>query len=98
MDQDVIKYEEEQEGKEKTLVEIRNKVEEIEKSNKDWKSLLEIVQQISTEKHESKIINNTVEEMEKSIKTILSEEEQTGNIIREEELRIKEKLDNLNGL
>lgn len=98
LDKDVVKYEEELERKEKTLVENRNKVEEIEKSNKDWKSLLEIVQQISAEKHESKMINNKVEEMEKNIKTFLSEEEQTGNIIREEDLRIKEKLDNLNGL
>ena len=98
LDQDVVKYEEEQGRKEETLVEIRNKLEEIEKSNKDWKSLLEIVQQISTEKHDSKITNNKVDEMEKTIKIFLSEEEQTGNIIREEELRIKEKLDNLNGL
>ena len=98
LDQDVVKYEEELALKEKTLVENRNKVEEIEKSNKDWKSMLEIVQQISAEKNGSKMINNKVEEMEKSIKTFLSEEEQDGNIIREEDLRINEKLDVLNGL
>jgi len=98
LDQDVVKYEEELALKEKTLVENRNKVEEIEKSNKDWKSMLEIVQQIPAEKNGSKMINNKVEEMEKSIKTFLSEEDQDGNIIREEDLRINEKLDVLNGL
>ena len=98
LDQDVVKYDEELAGKEKLLVENRNRVEEIEKSNKDWKSMLEIVQQISAEKNETKRVNNKVEEMEKSIKTFLSEGEQTGNIIREEDLRIKEKVEKLNGL
>ena len=98
LDQDVVKYDEELAGKEKMLVENRHRVEEIEKSNKDWKSMLEIVQQISSEKIDSKRINNKVEEIEKSIKTFVSEGEQTGNIIREEDLRIKEKLENLNGL